>query len=67
MFSVILLGLGVDFSIHIISVYTESRSAGQPVGDALRGTLLKSIETLEIRFGTDLPDKLFSARNLKRR
>jgi hopanoid biosynthesis associated RND transporter like protein HpnN len=42
MFSVILIGLGVDFSIHIISVYTEHRAAGHPIGDALEQALLKS-------------------------
>ena len=42
MFSVILLGLGVDFSIHIISVYTESRAIGYSIGDSLRQALLKS-------------------------
>ena len=42
MFSVILLGLGVDFSIHIISVYTENRAAGHSIGDSLRQALLKS-------------------------
>ena len=42
MFSVILLGLGVDFSIHIISVYTENRAAGNSIGDSLRLALLKS-------------------------
>ncbi|MEE9169096.1 MAG: MMPL family transporter [bacterium] len=42
MFSVILIGLGVDFSIHIISVYTESRAAGNSIGQSLRHALLKS-------------------------
>ncbi len=42
MFSVILLGLGVDFSIHIISVYTENRAGGHSIGDSLRQALLKS-------------------------
>ncbi|MFQ5630729.1 MAG: RND family transporter, partial [bacterium] len=42
MFSVILIGLGVDFSIHIISVYTENRAAGHSIGEALRYALLKS-------------------------
>jgi len=42
MFSVILLGLGVDFSIHIISVYTENRAAGHSIGESLRQALLKS-------------------------
>ncbi|MFQ5652450.1 MAG: RND family transporter [bacterium] len=42
MFSVILLGLGVDFSIHIISIYAENRAAGYPIGQSLRHALLKS-------------------------
>ncbi len=42
MFSVILIGLGVDFSIHIISVYTENRAAGHDIGESLRNALLKS-------------------------
>lgn len=42
MFSVLLLGLGIDFSIHMISVYTECRGAGCSIGDALHQTLLKS-------------------------
>lgn len=42
MFSVILIGLGVDFSIHIISVYTENRAAGFSIGQSLQNALLKS-------------------------
>lgn len=42
MFSVILIGLGVDFSIHIISVYSEGREAGESISQALKSTLLKS-------------------------
>ncbi|MFQ5675582.1 MAG: RND family transporter, partial [bacterium] len=42
MFSVILIGLGVDFSIHIISVYTECRASGDTIGKSLRQALLKS-------------------------
>jgi uncharacterized protein len=42
MFAVILLGLGVDFSIHIISVYTENRAVGHSIGESLRQALLKS-------------------------
>jgi len=42
MFSVILIGLGIDFSIHIISVYTENRAAGHSIGQSLRHALLKS-------------------------
>lgn len=41
MFSVILIGLGVDFSIHIISGYTENRAAGGAIGEALEQTLRK--------------------------
>ena len=42
MFSVILIGLGVDFSIHIISVYTEIRASGAAISDSLQQALLKS-------------------------
>jgi len=42
MFAVILIGLGIDFSIHIITVYSESRAAGRSVGEALRFSLLRS-------------------------
>ncbi len=42
MFAVILIGLGVDFSIHVISIFTESRAAGQATGKALESALLKS-------------------------
>lgn len=42
MFAVILMGLGIDFSIHIITVYTESRAAGESIGDSLRTTFYKS-------------------------
>ena len=42
MFVVILLGLGVDFSIHIISGYTENRSAGRSIGESLEQTLGKA-------------------------
>ncbi len=42
MFSVILIGLGVDFSIHIISVYIEKRAAGKTIAEALEMALLKS-------------------------
>lgn len=33
---VILLGLGIDYAIHIISKYTESRSAGMTIEQALQ-------------------------------
>lgn len=42
MFAVILIGLGVDFSIHIITVYSESRATGHSVGEALHFSLLRS-------------------------
>lgn len=42
MMGVILVGIGIDFSIHIISTYTEMRAKGEEVGDALKITLQKS-------------------------
>ena len=42
MFSVILIGLGVDFSIHIITVFSESRAAGNSLGGALQYSMLRS-------------------------
>jgi predicted RND superfamily exporter protein len=42
MMAVILLGLGIDFSIHIISNFTEWRAAGNDVADAMEKTFLKS-------------------------
>ena len=42
MFAVILIGLGIDFSIHIITVYSESRAGGRSVGEALHFSLLRS-------------------------
>ncbi len=42
MFAVILIGLGIDFSIHIITVYSESRAGGHSVGEALHFSLLRS-------------------------
>ncbi len=42
MMAVILLGLGIDFSIHLISGFTEWRAAGDSIGDALEKTFLKS-------------------------
>jgi len=41
MMSVILIGLGIDFSIHIISVYTEMRKKGENIHDAMQITLNK--------------------------
>lgn len=42
MMSVVLIGLGIDFSIHIISVYTEMRQKGEDVPTSMRYTLQKS-------------------------
>jgi len=42
MVAVILIGLGIDFSIHIISIFTESRSMGKPINIAMEETFLKS-------------------------
>ena len=39
---VILIGLGIDFSIHIIAIFSESRSVGKPIDIALEETFLKS-------------------------
>ncbi len=42
MVSVILVGLGIDFSIHIISVYTEMRKKGESIDDAMQITFEKA-------------------------
>ena len=42
MMSVILLGLGIDFSIHIISGFTEWRASGDSIAAAMEKTFLKS-------------------------
>jgi len=42
MFAVILIGLGIDYSIHIISLYTEFTSEGMAKPDALRESLVRS-------------------------
>lgn len=42
MMAVILLGLGIDFSIHIISGFTEWRAAGDSITEAMEKTFLKS-------------------------
>lgn len=42
MMSVILVGLGIDFTIHIIASYTENRHNGQSVEDAMENCLLKA-------------------------
>ncbi len=41
-FSVVLVGLGIDFSIHLISGFTEWRSAGDSIRNALEKTFFKS-------------------------
>ncbi|NOZ07242.1 MAG: MMPL family transporter [FCB group bacterium] len=42
MMAVILVGLGIDFSIHIISAYTENRYAGVSAEESLRNSLVKT-------------------------
>ena len=42
MFAVILIGLGIDYSIHIISVYTERRAIDKDAVKAMEQTLLRS-------------------------
>jgi len=42
MMGVILIGLGIDFSIHMISGFTEGRSLGKQIQAALEETFLKS-------------------------
>ncbi|MBD3414657.1 MAG: MMPL family transporter [Candidatus Aminicenantes bacterium] len=42
MMAVILLGLGIDFSIHLMSGFTEWRAAGFSIHQALEKTFLKS-------------------------
>jgi len=42
MMAVILLGLGIDFSIHIISGFTERRAVGDTISRAMEETFLKS-------------------------
>ncbi len=42
MMAVILLGLGIDFSIHLISGITEWRALGESIPSALEKTFLKS-------------------------
>ncbi|MFC1620369.1 RND family transporter [Candidatus Neomarinimicrobiota bacterium] len=42
MFIVVLLGLGIDFSIHIISTFTEMRALGKPLDESMREGMLKS-------------------------
>ncbi|MCJ7680748.1 MAG: MMPL family transporter [Candidatus Aminicenantes bacterium] len=42
MMAVILLGLGIDFSIHIISGFSERRAAGESIHLSLETTFLKN-------------------------
>ena len=42
MVTVILIGLGIDFSIHIIAIFSESRSIGKPIDQSIEDTFLKS-------------------------
>lgn len=42
MFAVILIGLGIDFSIHIISIYSERRSIDRDASAAMEETLVRS-------------------------
>ncbi|MBD3288771.1 MMPL family transporter [candidate division KSB1 bacterium] len=42
MMSVILLGLGIDFAIHLITGFTERRAAGDSIAESLEKTFLKS-------------------------
>ena len=40
--SVLILGLGIDFSIHLFSGFTERRAAGESIVQAMENTFLKS-------------------------
>ena len=42
MFTVILIGLGIDYSIHIISVYSERRAIDKDAVQAMEQTLVRS-------------------------
>jgi len=42
MMSIILLGLGIDFSIHMISSFTEWRAAGHDIKTSMQNTFLKT-------------------------
>ena len=42
MMAVVLIGLGIDFSVHIISVYTEMRHKGDDVESSLKATFIKA-------------------------
>ena len=41
-FGVILIGLGIDFNIHVISGYLENRSTGMNTSDAMKTTFSKA-------------------------
>jgi predicted RND superfamily exporter protein len=42
MMGVILIGLGIDFSIHLIAVFTEYRSLGNSIADSVKGAFDKT-------------------------
>jgi predicted RND superfamily exporter protein len=42
MLAVVVLGLGIDFSIHLISGFTEWRAAGDSIASSMEKTFLKS-------------------------
>ncbi len=42
MFAVILIGLGIDFNIHIISAYNQLRAQGEEVNESIYQAFLKS-------------------------
>jgi len=42
MFAVILIGMGIDYSIHIISLYNELRYKGESIENTVKSTLVKS-------------------------
>ncbi len=42
MLSIVLLGLGIDFAIHLITGMTEWRAAGDSISEALRKTFVKN-------------------------
>ncbi|MFC2081388.1 RND family transporter [Bacteroidota bacterium] len=42
MFAVILIGMGIDYSIHIISIYNEMRHQGESMSVSMKSTMLKS-------------------------
>ena len=42
MMAVVLIGLGIDFSVHVISVYTEMRFKGEGVEPSLKAMFIKA-------------------------